>query len=1037
MKIKMNKSRLLIAVLLFTHLVFYGQTKTIAGIVNDEKGTPLPAASVFIKGTTKGVTTDFDGKFSIQASTTDLLVINYVGYMEQQVLVGDKKDLIIILKEDLESLDEIVVVGYGSQRKKDVTGAVSTVNSKNLNTTNAVSIDNLLQGQAAGLSITTGTAQPGGAVDITIRGAISPNGNNSPLYVIDGLPLTNNSSPEISTGAEGFRGGFSRSPLASINPNDIASIDILKDASATAIYGSAAANGVILITTKRGKQGKTTVNFSSTYSVQAVRDYIRPLNATEFRQGVNDFGLELFKVNNNLAPYGNGTTALSDYNPFFTEQQIVEAGIGTNYIDESLRVGTISDQNISLSSGNENTKIFTSFNLFNQEGLLKGSNFRRISGRINLDQKIGLKVDFSLGLTYTNTNSDNVSVGNSADIDSPSLLQSALQFAPDILPLDENGNTNRSYDTRTPNPFSYQKITNQTITNRLLVTPSLKIKLVDGLKLNIVGGLDNTSSERRFFVPVSANFITVAEGNAQLGSTNLGNLSAESFLDYNKFFDKHRFSAVVGAGYYQNTFRDFGLQAIGFPTDIFGLDNVGIANNRERSSVSSVRGITTRKLSQFNRLNYTYDDKYIIQFTGRFDASSNFADNNKVGFFPGISAGWVINQESFMKNVTWLPQLKLRVGYGTTGNESITAGTAYASSLYAANTDFSYQIGDQLNNSGFIQTQLGNPDLKWETNITVNAGIDFTLFESKRITGSIDYFQRTAKDLLDFRVLPSSNSITLQAANIGSTRSRGVEISLNTENIITDDFKWVSIFTFGTARSFWVERNPGVEFASYIGENDAINAVYGWRTDGLIRTEDDKPAYQPNAQLGNVRYVDVNEDGKLDIEDVVNLGDFAPRGTFGFNNNITYKNFDLSFQIYGSYGNLSFDGYETFATAGLLAAGSLSRNAETSALQVFTSENTNGVYRGFAPDAAAANNPTGVSDFRAVENSYFARLKNINLGYTIPASKISFLDSARLYVNFENLFFITNTRGIDPEIGRNNNPYPTAFTSAIGFSAQF
>ncbi len=1037
MKMKFNKASMLSVMLLFSHLLFYGQTTELTGVVNDDQGVPLPGASIVIKGSSIGTTTDFDGKFSINGTSSDTLQITYIGFAPKEILVGNTINFTITMETDSEALDEVVIVGYGTQRKKDVTGAVSTVKADDLNTTNGVTIDNLLQGQAAGLNVTAGTAQPGGALNITIRGAISPNGDNSPLYVIDGLPISNNSSTEFNSAPDGFRGGFERSPLANINPNDIESIDILKDASATAIYGSAASNGVILITTKKGKAGRTTVNFSSTFSVQTPKNYIRPLNATEFRRGANDFGAEQFRANNGIAPYGDSTTPISDFIPFFSEEQIQNAGVGTDYIDLVVRDGSISDQNISITSGNKTTKIFTSFNFFEQKALLRGSNFKRISGRINLDQKLGSKIDFSLGVSYNNTKADNVATGNSNDIDSPSLLQSALQFAPDVRPFDENGNTTLGYNTRTPNPVSYFSITNQNLSTRLLVTPSLKIALNNSLKLNFVGGIDNTNTERRFFVPVSAGFLTVPEGNAQLGSSRLGNYSAETYLDFNKTYGDHRISAVLGGGYYQNTFSDFGLEAIGFPTDIFGLDNIGIANNKLQSNVNSNRGVTRTKLSQFTRLNYTLKDKYIFQFTGRFDASSNFPENNKVGFFPGLSVGWVLNEENFMQDVAWLPQLKVRAGYGTTGNESITATNIYGASLYALTTDFSYLIGNQLNNSGFIQTQLGNPDLKWETNITINAGIDFALTKDRRISGSVDYFQRTAEDLLDFRTLPSSNANTIQAFNVGSTRSTGIEVSLRTQNIATDNFSWSSLFTFGTAKTFWIERNPGVEFASYIGENDAINARYGWRTDGLIRTADDIPDHQPNAVVGNIKYVDLNNDGELNNDDVTNLGDLSPRGTFGLNNNISYKNFDLAFQIYGSYGNLTFDGFQTFAQPGILARQGAPTNVEANTLNVFTTFNPDGIYPGFAPDVAGANNPEGLNDFRTVENSYFARLKNINFGYSIPVDQLDFIQSARVFVNFDNVFFITNTRGLDPEMERNNNPYPMALTSALGISVQF
>ena len=846
------------------------------GIITDQDGQPIPGVNIIVKNTTRGTTSDFDGNFSIQASNQETLVFSSLAFETQEIAVGSVRSFSITMTESAENLDEIVLVGYGTQRKKDVTGAVSAIKEGDLNKVNAVNINSLLQGKAAGLNVVAGTAQPGGALDINIRGVLSPNGDNSPLFVIDGLPITSNFSTEFASGAQDFRGGFSRSPLNNINPNDIESVEVLKDASATAIYGSAAANGVILITTKKGKEGKATINFSRTYSVQTIKDYIQPLNATQFRRNVNLFGLERYKFNNQIAPYGSSGVSVDDFNPFFTEEQIAEAGEGTDYIDFITRDGQIIDQNLSISAGNATTKLFTSFNHYKQEAVLRNSNLKRISGRINLDQKIGKRLDISIKASYAQVNSDNVSTGQ-ANIDSPSLIQSALQFPSDITPFDDEGTLNQGYYDRTPNPASFDFITNESINKRLVVTPSIKLNLAKGLDLNVTGGIDNTSTERRFFVPVAANFITVPQGNAQLGYTTLDNYSAEGFFDFNRTYGKHRITATAGVGYYRTEFKNFNVEAIGFSTDVFGLDNIGIAFNQEQSNFGSSRS-GRDKLSQFTRVNYTFDDKYIFQFTGRFDGTSNFPESNQFGFFPGVSAGWVLSNENFLENVEWLELLKLRGGYGSTGNESITAGNNYAFSLFSLTTVYNYLIGNQLFNSGFIQTQVGNPDLKWETNISVNVGLDFDLFKNGRVSASVDYFQRTAEDLLDFRILPSSNAITQQAFNVGSTRSNGIEVSLRTKNIITDNFSWNSLITLGTVRSFWVERNPAVELPEYVGENDDIRAIYGWKTDGLIRSEEDIPDYQEGAFVGNVKYVDLNNDGILDIQDVANLGTTDPLG---------------------------------------------------------------------------------------------------------------------------------------------------------------
>jgi TonB-linked SusC/RagA family outer membrane protein len=892
---------------LFSSFIF--AQRTVTGQVTSGD-TALAGVTVQVKGTQATTQTDADGKFSISASPNATLVFTFVGYGSIEEKLGNRTFLPVQLQSALQQLGEVVVVGYGTQRKRDITGAVSTVKIADLNQTNAVSIDNLLQGRAAGLNVATNTAQPGGAVNINIRGAISPRGDNSPLYVIDGLPITTNASTELNSVTGNFRGGFARSPLDNINPNDIESVDILKDASATAIYGSAAANGVILITTKRGKEGRASVNYSGTYSIQNRKKYLETLNAVEFRNSVNTYGLEFFKFNNRLAPYGNGTTPLTNYKPYFTPAQVAETNQGMNYIDYVLRQGRVNDHNISVSSGNANTKIFTSFNYYNQQGLLRNSDFSRYSTRVNLDQRLSSVVIFNLGLSYSQVNSNNVPTGQSGDIDSPSLLQSALQFAPDIAPFDSTGKPNPSYYARTPNPASFFQILNKNFSRRFVATPNLQINITRGLKVNITGGIDNTNTDRQFFIPVRANFSTVPQGNAQMGLTKLSNYSTEAYASYDKAFTNSRFSGVAGVGYYASAFSDFGLNAVGFSTDVFGVNNIGIANNRLQSSQSSNR-TARNKLSQFTRLNYTLMDKYIFQFTGRFDGTSNFPQKNLFGFFPGVSAGWVMTEENFLKDTRWLNQLKLRAGYGTSGNESITTSGNYVYSLYSLSSAYSYLIGNQLYNTGFFQTQLGNEDLKWETDVTFNVGVDFGLFNNK-LSGSVDYFRRTAKDLLDFRVLPASNPITTQAFNVGSTRSTGLELTLRSENFSSKNFSWSTLLTLGTSKAYWVERNPAVTLPKYVGYNDPIRAVYGWKTNGLVRSASDIPKHQSNAFVGNIKYEDLNGDGKLDIDDVTYLGTNDPKSTFGLNNQIKFKNLDLSFFIYGAYGNFTNDGYATF-----------------------------------------------------------------------------------------------------------------------------
>ncbi len=1008
------------------------------GVVNDSKNNPLEGATITVNNTQQKTLTDSKGFFEIKANEKDVLLISHAGYKASEITLRRGKPISITMLDSVGVLNEVVVVGYGTQNRKDLTGAVSTIKASDLNKTNAVSIDHLIQGKAAGVSVNTYTSQPGGDATVTIRGSLSPNGSNAPLYVIDGLPLTTQAYERVPTPGA-FRGNIDRSPLAGINPDDIASVDILKDASATAIYGSAAANGVVLITTKKGKAGITTVDYDGTYSVQELKKYLQPLDASQFENSVVSYSEEYYKFNNKIAPYGTtDPSTVTPYVPFFTPAQIAAAGKGTNYIDYVLRNGNINDQNISITSGTDNTKVFTSFNYLDQQGLLKNSDFTRFAGRLNIDQKIGRAVTFSLGVSYSQVNNNNVPVGNSSDLDSPSLLQTAIQFPSDIPLYNPQGALNKAYYDRTPSVAGYFQITDKTFTKRLIVTPNLQVNILDGLKFHLTGGIDNNNSDNQFYVPTTAFTATLPYGDAQRSATKTNNYSTEAYLTYDKIIKKNRFSGVAGAGYYKSNQDGFGLDAQGFSTDVFGVNNIGIANQRLLGGPYSFKTART-KLSQFTRLNYTYDDKYILQLTGRFDGTSNFPQDHLFGFFPGISAGWVMNNENFLNNVKWLSQLKLRGGYGASGNESITASNNYIYSLYALSTNYQYLIGSQLYNSGFVQTQLGNPALKWETDTQIDAAVDFGFFNN-RISGSFDYFQRTANDLLDFRILPSQNAFIRQAFNVGSTRSRGVELTINTQNIISKSFSWSSTLIFGTAKAYWVQRNPAVSLAPYIGYHDPINAVYGWETEGLIRSDKDIPTYQTGAYVGNVKYVDINGDSKLDINDVKYLGNTDPKGTFGFNNTLTYKNFDLGFFIYGSYGYLSFDGYQQFAQIGKLTRAGAPGNADIHSLDIWTSFNPNGLYPGIAADVAAANNPTGTSNYLATKKGYFARLKNINLGYALPSTLMGqkkFLKSVRIYIEMQNLFYITNTTGIDPEMSRNNNPYPTALTTAFGVSAKF
>lgn len=1029
-----------------------GQQQITGKVTSTATNGPIFGVAVSIKGTSRGTTTDLTGNFSISASSTDTLVFSSIEYITAYELVGNRSEINMALIPDIKALSEIVVVGYGAVRKIDVTGSVSSVKTDDIPIAATTSVDKLLQGRAAGLNLTSRSAQPGGAMDVSIRGDISPRGSNSPLYVIDGVPLIDNKSatPDLEDGTLGYYGGVDQSPLNTINPADIESIDILKDASAAAIYGSAAANGVILITTKKGQAGEAKVEYRGSYTIQTPKEYYDLLNAREFREQHNRLTYETWLYNNEAGPYGD--TDLDDIGPFdypFTQEEIDAVGEGTDWLDLIMRNGSIQEHNLSISGGTYQTKVYTSLNYYDNKAILKNSDFKRITGRVNLDQEIGERVKMGINLTFSQINANNAATGtNSGGEEKYNMLQAAYAFAPDVEVYDENGNYTTSYDPQIMNPAAFLIIDDKQRSNRFIVTPKIEAKLVKNLKLIATGGMDRQTGNRNFYLPVKAQRYNVPNGMGQISTNRIDNYSAESYLNYTLRTGNHNLTVVAGAGYYKTLNDGSYMVGRGYFSDALGYNNIGVGDNKDQFVLSSYRSERT-KISQFFRINYTLSDRYILSFVGRRDGSSIFSENKKYGFFPGISGAWRIDQEDFMASAGFLSELKLRGGYGTSGNESVLANNT--NTLYE--TGYNFVIGSS-EYTGVVMSQLANPDLSWETDITVNVGIDFGLFRN-RITGSVDYFVKSAKDLLDYSELPSNNPVGLIAKNVGTTRSKGVEFLLHSNNVSMDKFKWTTDLTLSTFKAYWVERNPETELAEFIGENDEIHAIYGWETDGIIKSEADIPSYMPDAHLGNIKYVDQNGDGVLDVEDVVIIGNIDPKWTIGFGNTFTIGNFDLNIFFYGMLGRDALHGYRPGGTSSTTGSTQYAiavdppDNVQSTIKDIWSSDNTDGIYPGVAIDQYSGSNPAhnhhlfssnafyDVKQDFYLQDASFLRLKNITLGYTIPKRDIfNLIESARLYVDLQNVFVLTNYEGFDPEYS-DVNPYPQAFSTTFGINLTF
>lgn len=1008
-------------------------------VISSEDNLGLPGVNIVEKGTNNGTVTDLEGNFTLLLSSPDaVLVVSFVGYETVEISPKGMEELNVSLNIKKEELEEVVVVGYGTTRKIDLTGSVSSVRTKDLSATAQTSVGQMLQGRAAGLNLTSVSAQPGGRLNINIRGGTNP------LYVIDGVPILNNkaSEPGIDATYLGFSGGVDRDPLNSINPSDIESIDILKDASAAAIYGSAAADGVILITTKKGKSGKVNVDYRGSYTIQTPKDYIDLLDASGFMEQHNRFEYDQYLLSSKSVPYGTQTATKPTL--LFSDAEIASAGKGTDWLDLLMRNGAIQEHNISLSGGTDYTRVFASMNYFSNTALLENSTFDRYSGRINFDQQIGSHVKVTTNATFSQINSNNASTGaNQGGPEKYNMLQTAYVYSPTFSIYDSLGRYSQTFDPKITNPAAFLIINDYIRTNRFMVNPNIEIKITNGLKANVVGGIDRTTNNRSFYLPRTVRNVQVPSGMAQLMTSRVDNYSSEAYLTYSKQFTSSNLTVVGGAGYYRTVSDGFGLTAIDFFTDAFSYYNVGVAADKDQALMSSYNNQTT-KISQYFRVNYSLFDKYLLSFLGRNDAFSEFAPNKKYAFFPGFSAGWRINKENFMADMTQISDLKLRLGYGTSGNE----GYLGTNSLKLYKTGYKFLIGSTIY-PGVALAQEANPYFSWETDATANIGLDLG-FLANRITATIDVFSKTKRDLLDYNQLPFNNAVGRKAANIGTQISQGWEFSLNTKNLV-GKFLWATDITLSSYSLLWKERNPQVALASWIKIDDPVYAIYGWKTNGIIKSNTDTVGYVPlmgqRPLLGNIKYIDNNKDGKLDEKDVVMLADGTPKLNFGFNNTFRFMSFDLNIYMYGMLGRKNPNGYRNFLNPTGIADKIYPYNTIADIKNVWSSDNPNGIYPGLSESSNpynGANPVSNVAPYNSIANDFwlvdgsFARIKNITFGYTLPDKLVRKLTirTARVYIDFQNVYVLTKYKGIDPEVS-DVNPYPQALSTSFGLNATF
>lgn len=967
-------------------------------VIEDQSGQPIIGVPVVLKGTTIGVATDQDGKFELQASQAlpVTLVINNIGYRYQEVDIYELEPLTIRLSENSNKLNEVVVIGYGTQKRQELTGSIASLPAE-LKNQIISSPDRLIQGAVAGAQVTQSTGQPGGGAAIRIRGGTSINAGNEPLYVIDGFPIYNGDA----TVDAGVVSGPAINPLSGLNPSDIESIDVLKDASSTAIYGSRGANGVILITTKTGKKNNSSVTYDGYYGIQRVSKFIDVLNAEQWGYLKND--------------------ALKDAGkpPLFTQDQLDQLGEGTDWQKESFRDAPIQSHSVSVSSGNEKTRILLSGNYFKQDGVIINTGFDRYAGKLNLDHAVNSK--FRLGVFI------NGSVTH-ADVAPSGIVPNILAMVPLVSVRDANGNytSNSSYGSTVANPVATLNLgINETNTKRFLLNSFGEYEIIKGLTAKVTLGSDIINNKQNRFTP-STLYESSPGGNASIGSLSTLNWLNENTLNYRKTIaNKHLIDILVGNTQQKSRTETYTAAAANFVSDAFTYNNIGSGTVLVIPSSSSSEWSLQSYLA---RVNYGFDDRYLLTLTVRADGSSRFGKNNKWGTFPSAAVAWNASNEKFLKTIKLINSLKVRFSAGLTGNQEIDP---YKSLARLSN--YQYSFANTLVN-GFAISSFSNPDLTWEKTAQYNLGVDLAVFSSRIQLTSDVYYKKTSDLLLEVPV-PYSSSLSSAFQNSGVVENKGIELGLKTLNL-TGKIEWSSNFLFSVNKNKVISLGDADYFlvtdpastttlpTQIVKVGESVGAFYMYKTDGV------------DVETGNQKYKDLNNDGKITQDgDRSIVGSSQPKFLASISNTFRYKNFDISVFFNASYGNKIFNW-----TRANLELGTGYTGAVATLLNRWTPDNTvTDVHK-------AIENPAVTISDRFVEDGSYIRLKSISLGYGLPQKQLTKIKikAARIYISGSNLLTWTNYTGYDPEVntngqnsissGMDRGAYPTAKSIVAGIS---
>lgn len=1015
-------SLLLIFAFVFGLQVVHAQRLTVTGKVTNPNGDALPGVSIVVQGTTMGTASDNNGSYSVNVpSGTAVLQFSFLGYAQQNIQINGRTVINIILKETVQQMDEVVVVGYGSVKRSDLTGAVSSISTKQLQSVPVTSFDQAMSGRLAGVEVTQSSHSPGGGVSVRIRGGNSINSKVEPLYVIDGFPIYSDNGKIPNSGPnDGVIPQLNL--LAGINPGDIESIEVLKDASATSIYGARGANGVVLITTKKGKAGQTNVEYSAYYGLQKIAHKIDMLDAYQFATIYNEMSVNRGQVPRFTSTtldgvyYGSPEEYKSKWNP---NKSGIDKLPSTDWQNEILRTGSVVNHQITFSGGNENTQYSASTNYFKNQGIIKGGDFSRLSFRVNVDSKINKWLSVGNNLTFSDNVSNNSGSETGLQWFNGGSISAALKAWPTFSPYNPDGTLNTDVGTSTlrGNPLAFVlDAKNELVNDRLLGNIYGTIRIMEGLNLRISAGTDVNIIRRNRYFPVSTYEGLMQNGSAAKNYTNSNSWLNENILTYNKTFGIHAINIVAGYTRQQEIDEGSSSSATGFPSDAFMDDNMSAGSVQTWPTYSYK--YKWALASWLGRINYGLNNKYLLTLTGRADGSSKFGEDNKWAFFPSVALAWKLSQEDFIKNLGVFSNLKIRLSYGKTGNSEIGLYSSLAS-LGMQN----YTFGETFLSTGVGPVSMANPDLKWETTDQYDAGLEMGFIDN-RLNFVIDGYYKKTTDLLLNVNLPATSGYSSALKNIGSLENKGMEFSLNYD-VLVGKFKWnvSGIVSFNRNKILSLTEGGGITMADggidKHGGQVYLNVglpVGVWRYPvilGIFHNQAEVDAYvnsegapiQPGAAPGDVKYKDVDGDGNYDGEDVDIIGDPNPDFIFGLTNEFSYKNFELSIFINGSQGNDIVA--PLFAHAHELATMG-NGNLTADMWNRWTPENTN-------TDIPRAGATYDYGNNQVFDGS-FIRLKNIRLSYNIPANKIPWLKNGQVYLNIQNLFTLTNYPGYDPEV---------------------